>query len=176
MPTGLRSQMLSSSDALPGPARAVPVLFLLGWVLLVTGDVFGPGGAPNIPFCLAVVAGIRLGSETGFWTGLTLGLAADLASDLAIGVQAIPAACLGAVVGWGSLAISPDSLLAPLVMQGLGFLPYRLAVRLLAGLGGLTLGETLVPGGVLPALVWDVATGLVAFVLVSRLLAVRSRP
>lgn len=165
MPTGLRAP-LSPSSAPPSVARVVPPLFMLGWLLLAGAEVLGTPGAPAVPACMAVVAGVVFGADVGFWAGLLVGLAADLLSGLPLGVQAAAGASVGAVVGSMSTAVSPGSWMAPtffLVIAGVG---YRVIVGAVAALGAASAAPCTAD---LPRLAaWDAVLGLAIYLVVSR--------
>lgn len=149
----------SLGSAEPATSGAVALGFVVGWLLLAGGEVFGPPGAPAVALGAAIATGVRFGPEAGGWAGLLLGLAADLLSSAPIGAQAGLAAVVGALVGRLSSTLSPSSLVAPaLLTVALGW-PYRVGVGLLVSLGG-GVATSVGPVAVLWLAPWDLAATL----------------
>jgi hypothetical protein len=118
----------SLGSAEPTAAGAVAVGFVVSWLLLAGGEVFGPPGAPAVALGAAIATGVRFGGEAGGWVGFLVGLAADLLSNAPIGAQAGIGAFVGASAGRLSSTLSPTSLVAPAVLTvALGW-PYRFGV------------------------------------------------
>ena len=145
----------SLGSAEPATSGAVIIGFMVGWMLLAGGEVFGPPGAPAVALGAAIAAGVRFGAEAGGGVGFLVGLAADLLSSAPLGAQAGAGAVAGAAVGRLSSTLSPTSLVAPAVLTvALGW-AYRFLVGLLVVLGG-GASTSLGPVVVLGMAPWDV--------------------
>lgn len=136
MPLPFRTRAALSTAPAQSPLRAVPALFLIGWLLLAASEVFAPMGGPSVPMALAVVAGLLWGAEIGGVAGASVGLAADLLSGLPIGSQALVACLIGLAVGSFSTTLSQSSWTGPALMALVISVPYRWLVGLVAEVGG----------------------------------------
>lgn len=164
---------LSSASSPPTAGRTTLTLFLAGWVLMAAAEVLGIRGAPNVPFCLAVAAGILHGSEAGFWSGAAVGLAADLLSGLPLGTQALAGGLIGLAVGQASLALRPDAWGAPVLVLLGGSLPFRFMVQTLARLGGFPMELPASMGEAARIAGLDLALGFAAYLALSQMFAHR---
>ena len=116
--------------------KTLPGIFFLGWVLLLTQDVFVAFPGPVIPMSAALITGIFFGSTTGFFAGISLGIAADLLASIPLGSHAFAAGLVGLFSGSLSRTLSRTSWIAHGLCIAMLTLPYRVLIELLTRFGG----------------------------------------